>query len=49
MDAGAIEAMVKHLVGAELSGMRDRIGELEDEVLSLRKKLAAPAAPSPPR
>ena len=47
MDAGAIEALVKQLVGAELSGMRDRIGQLEAEVLSLRKQLAA--APSPPR
>ena len=47
LDAAAIEALVKRAVAEEVGSLRARVGQLEEEVLALRKKLAS--APSPPR
>ena len=47
LDAAAIEALVKRAVAEEVGGLQARVGQLEEEVLALRKKLAS--APSPPR
>ena len=47
LDAAAIEAIVKQAVSEEVGSLRVRVGQLEEEVLALRKQL--PSAPSPPR
>jgi hypothetical protein len=52
MDAAAIEAIVKRTITEEVGALRVRVGQLEEEVLALKKQLAAAAAaaaPSPPR
>jgi hypothetical protein len=41
LDAAAVEALVKRAIAEEVGSLRARVGELEEEVLALRKKLAS--------